>query len=785
MTVKVTLPDRTTTTLGPFTSDDTGGTSTSYTPAVTGNYTFVMTFPGQTLAGNNPPVNPAGIPYIGDYFEPSNSNVFTLTVQQQPVGYPPVTPLPTDYWTRPIYAENTNWYSIAGNWLGLGMSEFATTGMYNSSTNYNPYTTAPTTGHILWTKPEAFGGIIGGEFGGSETSNYYSTSQYEPKFAPIIMQGILYYTMYPGSSTYPAGWAAVDLQTGQTLWTKNTTETLLCGQILNYQTPNQYGGLAYLWSEPSDLASLEMWDAMTGDYVLSVNANPTTMIWAPFAEDTHGDLLIYYINYTDNTLNMWNSTACINLAVGNYAGGPNVANNWMWRPPLGAVINFSLGIEWSIPLPTEFSGNSLITNGLYWMIEGMGSSNVILLADYPSISYEFNYGWQIEAGYSMTNGAQLWITNRTETPYTIVEFGSEEQWDTMGSGVYAEVCETTHTLVGYSLTTGKEMWGPITLPNVSPFASLGMGEVPANGTLYIWDYGGDVYAINILTGALKWQYHTPSGGYESPYGTEPLWVFSVATVAGGELFVPEGHMYSPPLFHGAQQLALNITNGQLVWSELAFDVTSAPAVSDGIMTTLNAYDNQIYAWGVGPSETSVTAPDIGVTTATPVTITGTVMDISAGSQQNAVAANFPHGLPCVSDASMSPFMEAVYMQQPMPNNLTGVPVTLSVTDSNGNHYNIGTAITNPLTGFYSLTWTPVIPGNFTVTATFAGTQSYYGSYANTAFYASPAASTPAPTASPVSGLASTTTVMDIGVAIIIVIVICVAVLAVLMMRKRP
>ena len=77
---------------------------------------------------------------------------------------------------------------------------------------------------------------------------------------------------------------------------------------------------------------------------------------------------------------------------------------------------------------------------------------------------------------------------------------------------------------------------------------------------------------------LKWHYHTPSGGYESPYGVEPLWTFTVGTVADGKLFVPEGHMYSPPLFHDAQQLALNITNGQVVWSIDAFDVTSGPAI---------------------------------------------------------------------------------------------------------------------------------------------------------------------------------------------------------------
>jgi hypothetical protein len=130
-------------------------------------------------------------------------------------------------------------------------------------------------------------------------------------------------------------------------------------------------------------------------------------------------------------------------------------------------------------------------------------------------------------------------------------------------------------------------------------------------------------------------------------------------------------------------------------------------------------------------------------------------------------------------------MEAVYMQQPMPTNLTGVPVTVAVTDKNGNCYDIGTTTTNPTTGFFSLNWTPIIPGNFTVTATFAGTQSYYGSSAQTAFYASTPAATASPYPSPVTGLASTGTV-ELGIAaVIIVIVICVAVLALLMLRKRP
>ena len=46
MTVKVTMPDATTQTLGPFTSDDTGGTFTTFTPTHTGIYSFQMIFGG-------------------------------------------------------------------------------------------------------------------------------------------------------------------------------------------------------------------------------------------------------------------------------------------------------------------------------------------------------------------------------------------------------------------------------------------------------------------------------------------------------------------------------------------------------------------------------------------------------------------------------------------------------------------------------------------------------------------------------------------------------------------
>jgi hypothetical protein len=782
ITVTVTKPNGNSATLGPFTSDLTGGAHTTYTTDTVGNYTFQTIFGGQTIGGI--------------YWQPSISSVFTLTVQQEQISYPPITPLPTTYWTRPIYAENSIWNSIAGNWLSLAGNELTSPGLYNSSGNYAPYTTAPNSAHILWTKPATFGGVIGGEYGSSETSDYASTAPDEAHFSPIIINGVLYHTIVPGAATNPEGWEATDLNSGQTLWTKNTTDYLLCGQVLNYVNVQEFGGIAYLWAQPlsptpgmfqssSVTNDLDMYDAFTGNYILTITGGPGGYSGGTMTIDDHGDLCFYYVNSTDNTLNLWNSTLCIFKQE-----SPLLQAFNFWRPPQGAVLDFAPGIQWSAPLATSISGTSFmnIPNG-FGGAPGLAISGinggVIFMTIYQSVAGITQSGWRVEAGYSQADGQQLWIVNRTETPDSIVIGGSSTlQQFTMSNGIYVEITSSTFSMSGYSVGTGKQLWGPVILPNARQLDSLAIAAQAANGTIYIYGYGGDVWAYNMQTGAFIWHYQTPNGGLESPYGVEPLWTYPTATVADGKIFLAEGHEYSPPLFHGAQQLALNTTNGSIVWSISGFDVQTPAAISDGIMTTLNSYDNQIYAYGMGPTKTTVNAPDIGVTTATPITITGTVMDISAGSQQEAVAANFPNGLPCVSDASMTQFMEAVYEQQPMPTNITGVPVTLTETDHNGNTYTIGTTTTSSA-GTFGFDWAPPIPGNYTVVATFAGSNAYYGSCAETYIYASSPAPTAAPTASPPTGLASTASLM-LGVAVLAIIIIIIGVvLAILMLRKHP
>jgi outer membrane protein assembly factor BamB len=797
-TVIVTKPNGANETLGPFTSSSEGGASTSYVPDTVGNYTFVMKYPGQTLEGKNAPPPGEGaqmnVAYIGDYMEPSTSNTVRLVVQQEPIQPYPASPLPTTYWQYPVYGTNREWSGISGDWLGFGTQDFSTSGGYNATSNFNPYTTAPNTAHIMWTTPYEIGGQVGGDFQG--TGNYVYYNNFLPvTYQPIIMDGVIY-TNWQDATSGITGFKAIDLYTGKTLWSDDTTrsyqndtvEALRCGQTLYFDREEQFGMVPYLWTQTStaygvmegfpniDALKYSMYDANTGEKILDiVNAVPfntwTGTRQGPsfLMQDANGDLIGYYLNCTyavpDNpmtpvlsaTLGMWNSTLCIESYKASLTNPDMVAR--FWSPPQGASIPFSLGIQWSHPIDPSMEFYQL------------ASSGVLICSSDPA---KYSQGYPpgvVDVGYSAETGQLLWSANRTAETREFLFSGCT------GDGIYTSFTRATDTWTAYSVTTGKTVWtSPPLVGNA--WSSYGGESEIAYGNMYAWDYGGYVYCLNDSTGKLLWSWNTGSAGLDTPFG---VWPFSgpTVTIADGKIYLPAGKIMTAPLYKGAQMYCLNATTGKQIWSILSYNCFTPPAIAGGYITVCDAYDNQIYSYGIGPSKVTASAQAFGSS----IVISGSVTDISAGSQQNEVAANYPNGLPCVSDASMTQFMEAVYMQQPMPSNITGVPVTIMVTDSNHNTRTIGTTSTDAQ-GFYSLTWTPDIPGNFTVTAVFAGTQSYYGSSANAAFYASPATTT-TPTVTSVTGTAMQNTLEYGIVAIAIIILVIGATILIAVTRKRP
>ena len=118
----------------------------------------------------------------------------------------------------------------------------------------------------------------------------------------------------------------------------------------------------------------------------------------------------------------------------------------------------------------------------------------------------------------------------------------------------------------------------------------------------------------------------------------------------------------------------------------------------------------------------------------------------------------------------------------MPTNVTGVSVNLSVIDSNGNNRQIGTAISDG-SGMYTYTWTPDITGDYTVIASFEGSESYYSSAAETSFHANAPAAPP--TSAPTTAPSMTDQYFIPAVAGIFVVIVLVGLMIILVLRKRP
>ncbi len=768
LTVNLVKPDGTNQTFGPYTADTTGGVGgIEFVPTETGNYTVQAFYPGQTIT-------------TGDYILPAMSEPDYFTVQQDPISTYSSPPLPTEYWSRPIYATNYGWAQIGGNWWGLYKPSFTDTGGYDATgNNFNPYSQAPNSAHIMWVKPTAFGGQPGLPVSGDQESQYTSTSILYRQFEPIILNGIIYYKLYPNTpttetSTETPGWAAVDLRTGETLWTKQTSDTLDFGMVLQFHTIQEYGTQAWLVASYNSSGMFSygpatniwhLYDPMTGYFIANITNVPSTT--ASGLVETNDDSpqgTVYIHSSSGSYLTMWNSTLCL-------VGPRGTATI---RP--SGNIDYNRGIQWNVTIPTELNGQT-ISPGL--SIAGR-TNDVILMRSYPAalstFTTQFGEGYCVEAGYDARTGDLLWgPVNRTLPRFHEVSVLA------IGEGYYVEHDKDTNIAYVYNLDTGKQVGSAIQLPG-SGLSTLERGGAIACGKCYIWDFGGYVNAIELNTAVLNWTYTPRSAGYDTPYGIYPIWHFGSHSIADGKLFLSEARMYDPPLFPNAHRLAINCSDGSLVWSVLSFDGREPGAVADGYMVSYNNYDSQIYTFGKGPTSTEANVQQNVVTFGESVLITGTVFDESQGTKDNDRSARFPDGVPAVSDESQSAWMEYVYMQQPKPNNATGVLVTISVLDSNGNFREIGTTTTDAA-GFYSLQWKPDIDGKYTVYARFGGSESYWPSQAETAFAVDPAAPTATPSPIAVKSTADQYFVPAIA-GLFAAIVAIGFVLALLMLRKK-
>jgi outer membrane protein assembly factor BamB len=817
--------------------DTTSSQYQAWTPDTTGTYTLYFSFPGQDFNEySHPTVDSRGRPeqFVNDTYLKSSAQT-TLVVQDEQIPTPITSyPLPAEYWTRPIYGENTDWWSISSNWLGTGSPGF-TVWSSSSLNRYPGDAVGPLTPHIMWTKALQEGGVVGGTINTRPDLNgntWFEGSAYNQRYGnPIIVSGMLIYNppvSYTGVSSGPT--TCVDLRTGEVLWSRSDVPAPSFAYVYDVEDPQQHGVYpAILFT--SNFGSA--YDAYTGDHLFNVRNVPGgASFFGPGAATVlgpQGEHLRYVWTNTaprgsapDWTLGEWNSTLLWTgegFAVpdsGGLSPNPDLSDvtTWAWQNTTTYVdgvptvtsknvtttttsvdASVSSGphtrYDWIISEPTYTSSSAPSPVGAIYgdmiiyengTLPGLTTSvfGTNSYAPYTYFAVNLNAS---RPGYDV--GDILW-TNEVDAPpgNVSVSLGSVDPVN----HVFFEAYKETMQFVGYSMEDGHYLW---TTPTQTALDYYGNPALPyvngqiAYGKLYSVQYGGILYCYDTATGDLLWTYgnggpgNSTNAGLYLAYGHYPTFINAVGN---GVLYtVTTEHTVNTPIYKGALARAINATDGTEIWTLSDYTgefFTMSYAIADGFATWFNGYDNQIYSIGRGPSATTVSAPDTAAAFGTPVVIKGTVLDVSAGTQQNEQAARFPYGVPAVSDASMSEWMGYIYQQKPRPTNATGVTVTLSVVDANNNCREIGTTTTD-MDGFFSFQWTPDIPGKYTVIASFAGSSGYWPSHAESAFTVMPEPeATPTPPTQPTSN--TDMYVTGFGIAIIAAI----AVVGVLLLRKH-
>ncbi len=628
----------------------------------------------------------------------------------------------------------------------------------------------------------------------------------------MIIHGRLYYPLPLGHSNSGGGYLCVDLTTGETLWSQEWTTALPSfGQLFDYESQNQHGVIpdGTLWRVSG--TTWMAYDSLTGLWLYNLTNVPSgsNILYGP-----RGEIVRYVIDNNNHWLALWNNTQH-NVGLEGATDETSTAA-YQWRPN-GKSVDMSSAYTWNVTIPS---------------LEGYGNPTIrkvipedLLLGSFGSASTT-RYHTETELAYTVfaislkpeSRGELLWIKDYTTVGNVTRQWGLTD----IENRVFTLADQQTMQWSGYSMDDGSLLWGPVGDETAFNYYSYGgMGgyhagaQSLANGILYSAGTGGIIYAMDIKTGDLLWTFgnggpgnstHTPLG---EPY---PNWPIYIGNIADGKIYTfTYEHSNDKPSRKDAMIYCINATTAKKIWSLLSWPSSTnhanrAGVIADGYIVYFNTYDSQLYALGKGPTATTVTAPNIAVPQGTPVLIQGTVTDIAAGTTQHEQAARFPNGVPVVSDDCMSVWMEYVYMQKPEPEEVTGVLVYLTAVDPNGNTQEIGATSTDSL-GNFAYAWTPPVPGTYTVTATFDGSESYYRSQAGAAFIvseataaapavvptqpsdtATPAVVTPTPAlpspseAPQPSTTAGTPTTIYIAIAVAVIVVVAAA--AVLVLRRK-
>lgn len=650
-----------------------------YTPKMVGNWSVYFKMPTQNITTG------AGTVI---YLECVSNRAY-FTVQAEPVnagltnGWPwsPL-PNPNVFWSYPISSNNREWCQISGDWLqGVsGFGAFSPLFLGVTSKLWQPYGSGPSTAHIVWSKPIKAGGLIGGDYGSLSYHSITVTGRGE-----VVIAGKVYVNI-PESNKF----ICFDLATGDEIYRADGSVSIGIRLPGNPYVQAVLDPSVVLEASFGRLIRVHLFGAAAGKW----------NYYDPFT----GTVVRSFSNASTAGFMLVDSTE---LAYGIYMG-----TLYMWNMSKVVRDNWPTGFQWRVPLP-----KTLI--GMPPSLLGMTKDASIIVLN------TINQYW----GYSAKDGTLLW--NFT------INYPSmrNSQFALYGVDVFIIYDSGNTVFKCYSMKTGKLLWESSSFSD-SPWATL--WNVYGSFTndydnLYVLFPDGTIRAFSLANGKEIWR-SNPIPSTEFVHNVVPF--YHGVVLVGGRLYAYAGYSLSyqiNPIPRFARLVCLNATTGELQWTLNGGIFPSA--ASSGYLIGQGNYDGKLYVIGKGPTKTIVEVSPKVIPLHSSVLIEGSVLDISPASENYEIKVRFPNGVPAVSDEDMSEFMDYLHMQNATllndPPNPRGVKVRLSIIDPQNNCYEIG-VVTTDSSGKYRFTWTPEIEGEYTIIATFDGSNSYYCSYATTA-----------------------------------------------------
>jgi outer membrane protein assembly factor BamB len=731
LTLTIERPDGQVETFDNLRTDTTGLSGMVYTPTQVGTHYVKVYFPEQELEYST-----LGLP-AGTMLA-SESERVELIVQEDPIQYAPGVPLPQEYWTRTIDSQLREWYKVTGNWLedsDLVPNRYAP---------YNEH--APNTAHILWAKPLSKGGLAGGY---AEIHAFTDGDAYEGLFQDrVIIGGVLYYNAYNtrGDNVVPPESqevVAIDIHTGELKWQKplvapdGSIGNLDFGQQMYWDAFNHHAVYSFLWDNRGG-GTWHAFDPFSGDWSFTIEN-------VPGGDRVHGkagEILVYTMNQNEGWLSLWNSTNTVNPRnYGDSADGSFGRN--IGRDVDDRLYTAERGIEWNVSIPTDLPQRTNFFSALI-MEDRIISSNTGNIFGGPQAEPEF-FALSLKPGQE---GQLMWRKTWTPPVKDLWVHFTPNFLPSLEDGVFIIQAKETGQNWGLDIDTGNQIWGPTEkLPDIASTTNLYFPRwgqaVGADGVVVLGGgMGGSLRGHDVQTGQELWRYDFNDQYSEILWSQN--WPMTPQFVTDGKVYIAhQEHSPLDPKPRHAPFVVVDLQTGEEVFTaDGMFRSTrwgGQHIIADSIMVAMDSYDQTIYAVGKGPTEITVDSAE-SMTLGSKTAISGTIMDVSPGTEDPTIKLRFPKGVPVVHDDSMSDWMKYVYKQFPQPM-ASGVTVKLEAVDPNSNYQDYGTVTSDPY-GNFGFSFEPEVPGLYMLIATFEGSEAYYGSTDTTYIEVNPA---PTPT----------------------------------------